>query len=174
MKNTNPIPYVNCKIAADLYHVLKIKNLRNTSYQFMTNHQKRISLAGQIIWYFRYYRSAHKSGKYRVYLFYDSNNNLVGYGALRREDRLCITECVDPNFRRHGYGKAILMELINIGKSERQNLLAEIWADNKISSSMHEKFGFKLIQASMHNGRKLNTYLLDTVKTTCENHPDQK
>ena len=153
--------YIHCKAVTTLYQVLQIRNLRNTSYQFMTNHQKPISVIGQIIWYFRYYYSANRSGKYRVYLFYNTDNRLVGYGALcAKDNRLYLTECVSTVFRGQGYGKAILMKLVNIGQNEKQNLLAEIWADNGISSSMHEKLGFKLMQTSMHNNKELNTYLL--------------
>lgn len=166
--------YPYCKVATTLYQILLIRNLRNTSCQFMTNYQKHISVIGQIIWYFRYYSSANRSGEYRIYLFYNFNNRLIGYGALHfKNGRLYVTECVSPACRRQGYGNAILTKLIDIGQNKKQNLVAEIWTDNKISCSMHEKMGFKLMQTSMHNDKELNTYLFSTIKIDCESCSNQ-
>lgn len=127
----------------------------------MTNYQQPISALRQICWYFQYYRAARQSGNYRVYLFYDHRGIPIGYGALRLKGiRLYLTECVEPAYRGHGYGKIILAALIEIAREEKRDLLAEIWASNERSIAMHKEAGFELIETRKHNDGMLHIYIL--------------
>lgn len=97
---------------------------------------------------------------YRVYLFLTKEGLPIGYGALRLQDgQLYVTECVGPEHRGKGYGKAILAALISIARQDGRDLVAEIWRANSLSVRLHEGTGFQLIENSIKDGQELSTYL---------------
>jgi len=158
--SVNRIPRV--RLAKNLRDVLVVRVLRNSCREYMTNHRKRIGLAQQIRWHFSYYRRALREGVYRVYLFQNDSGTPVGYGAaLLRDGALYVTECVAPNFRGQGYGRAILDELIAIGSHERRTLIAEIWRSNKASIALHANSGFALETTRQQSGADLYVYRLE-------------
>lgn len=147
----------------NLSQVLQVRMLRNSCCEYLTNHRKHIGILGQLRWYFRYYRSANNSRKYRLYLGYDDRGLPVGYGALSLEaGELMVTECVAAEYRGRGYGRLILDHLIGIGTREKRNLVGEIWSTNVRSIALHENAGFKLDSSDIKGGQEIRRYLLAT------------
>lgn len=151
------------KLVKSLGEALVLRRIRNTCRKFLTNDQRHIGFWRQILWYFFDYQRRLQS--LRIYLFYNSKNEPVGYGALKRcPEGYSITECVSPKHRGQGYGKAILQTLTALGREERQNLIAEIWSENKQSVSLHERSGFVLQKKSTKMGKDLGIYCLKIQK----------
>lgn len=144
------------KPVSSLRQALTVRSIRNSCYQYLTNHRKPIGIIQQVRWYFRYYRNAIRISEYRVYLFHDEQETPVGYGALQlRNNQLYVTECVATEHRNQAYGKEILRALVAIGKRERRDLVAEIWANNERSLAMHTEAGFVLTEQRVHAGQPL-------------------
>ncbi|MBI3922082.1 MAG: GNAT family N-acetyltransferase [Armatimonadetes bacterium] len=162
LEQPSSVPKVSYARVNGLRQALVVRALRNSGYEYMTNHRNPISLLQQIRWYFTQYRHASRACSYRLYLFHNDQNLPVGYGALQlREERLCLTECVGTLHRGRGYGKAILAALIEIGRREERELVAEIWASNERSIRMHRRMGFVLSSTRQHAGQDLHTYFLN-------------
>lgn len=126
----------------------------------MTNARHPIGRWAQTRWFFRHYRPALRDHSFRIYLFSEGRNH-VGYGALKLErDELLITECVAPEYRGRGVGKAILAELIAVARQEGRHLVAEIWASNLPSIRLHEAAGFALEDTIDRQGSDLRIYTL--------------
>lgn len=160
------VPITTHKLVTTLGAALQARRLRNSSYQFLTNHRQPISLIKQICWYFKYYCPARESGHYRVYLFFDDHGIPAAYGALYLKDvQLYVTECVKPACRGHGYGKVVLSALIEIAQKENRDLIAEIWDDNERSILMHKDAGLELMQTRAHNDGTLKVYILKASTT---------
>ena len=154
------------KLASSLADVMRVRVLRNSCRSYLTNYKGHIGPIQQIIWYFRKYQPARKSGRYRLYLLRNNDGAAVAYGALALEDdKLLITECVGEKYRRKGYGSAMLAELIEVALSERRDLLADIWATNRGSIALHEKSGFQLMSVSTRNDEEVRRYLLPRTPT---------
>lgn len=144
-----------------LGEAMAVRRLRNSCREHLTNFQGRIGLLQQFRWYLGYYRRARRSGHYRLYLWRDEQDLLVGYGALSLYDgKLLVTECVATEHRGKGYGKFILRDLIRIAREEDRDLVAEIWATNEASVTLHERAGFKLVSSFTRQDKELRTYVL--------------
>ena len=149
------------KLVENLRETMRVRMLRNSCREYLTNHREYIGVVQQLIWYFRFYRHAKSTGKYRLYLWYDDQGSPVGYGALSLEDGgLGVTECVATNYRRMGHGRLLLEELVRIAAAEKRDVVAEIWATNEGSISLHEKAGFKLESNSTKQGSEIRRYRL--------------
>ncbi len=153
-------------LASSLPDVMRVRVLRNSCRSYLTNYKDHIGPLQQILWYFRRYQPARKSGQYRLYLLRDDEGVVVAYGALSLEgDQLFVTECVGETHRRKGYASAILRELTHVALAEKRDLLADIWATNKKSIALHERSGFQLISVYTRNGEEVRRYLLPGTRT---------
>lgn len=140
-------------------HALIVRKIRNTCFQYLTGDPKPINLPRQIVWYFFSYRRQLPKKKYRLYLFKNNSGVPVGYGALSlSENCLYVTECVIEGQRGRGYGSTILRSMIEISKYENRSLIAEIWSDNDMSISLHERNGFKCIKNRLVKHQELKIY----------------
>lgn len=138
---------------------MKVRALRNSCRDHLTNHRDHISILQQARWYFRY-RDA-KQTQYRLYLLHNDQNSPVGYGGLSLQaGKLFITECVGTQYRGMGHGSLILDRLAQIGLAEGRDMIAEIWATNQQSIALHEKAGFKLKSSTTKHNKELRRYLL--------------
>ena len=154
------------KLVTSLSEALLVRTLRNGCYENLTNHRERIGLIRQVRWYLTYYRAAQKQGSYRIFLLLDEQPVAVGYGALLRKDgKLLVTECIAPTYRRQGYGKRILEELIQIAQSEERDLVAEIWGQNVASVKLHEACGFVRAANQEKFGMELRSYVLEVSRS---------
>ena len=149
------------QIVKSLPQVLRIRLIRNTCYQYLTNYRKQIGLIQQIHWYFKSYRPSCRKGDYRLYIFKNQGRRPVGYGALQLHgDKLYVTECLDTDQRNQSYGKEILSVLVEIGKQEKRGLVAEIWATNERSVALHTSSGFELVSQRIYKGENLLVFEL--------------
>ena len=144
---------------------LAVRIIRNTCYEYLTGNQKAIGVIEQIIWYYTRYGKLAKSCAYRLFLFFSPEHAPIGYGALTLDgEQLFVTECVRDCARGHGYGRWIVQSMAKIALEEQRALVAEIWADNVPSISMHERNGFVYRFSRWESGRELKTYV--TPKST--------
>lgn len=149
------------ELVRSLSAALEIRRLRNTCYQFLTQHRARIGVLEQLRWYLGFYRTASKNGAYRLYLFRLLDGTPVGYGALKLEHgRLLVTECVGEGYRKQGIGRSILGEMVSIAKREGRELVAEIRADNRASVTLHEQAGLELFETATKDSFELRRYRL--------------
>jgi RimJ/RimL family protein N-acetyltransferase len=149
------------KPVENLSQALQVRKLRNSCRQYLTNNRNHIGILWQVIWYYRYYRGAKNTGKYRLYLGYDDQGRPIGYGALaKKAGELLATECVAVAYQGRGYGRWILQQLICIAAKENRDLVAEIWSTNERSIGLHEKAGFKLASVITKGGSELRKYSL--------------
>jgi len=154
-------PELSYEIAKNLPQVLRIRLLRNSCYQYLTNYRKPIGLIQQVHWFFKSYRSSCRTGDYRLYIFRNQGRRPVGYGALQlRGDRLYVTECLDTDQRNQNYGREILSVLVEIGKQEKRVIAAEIWATNERSVALHTNAGFELVSQRICRGENLLVFEL--------------
>jgi ribosomal protein S18 acetylase RimI-like enzyme len=148
------------KLVETLTEGMKVRALRNSCRDHLTNHRDHIGILRQARWYFKYYRHA-RQAQYRLYLLYNDKNSPVGYGALSLQaGKLFITECVGTQYRGMGHGSLILDRLAQIGLAEGRDMIAEIWATNQQSIALHEKAGFKLKSSTTKHNKELRRYLL--------------
>ncbi len=149
------------KPVENLRDAMRVRTLRNSCRDHLTNYTNEIGFLHQLLWFYRHYRDARKTGKYRLYLWCDDQGLLIGYGALARaDDELLITECVATKYRRQGHGRLILERLVQIAREEKRDLVAEIWATNAGSVALHERAGFKLESSATKQGKQLCRYVL--------------
>jgi L-amino acid N-acyltransferase YncA len=157
------------KLVDSLNDALKVRALRNSCREFLTNYTSAIGVWQQVWWYWTFYRQASHSSKYRVYLFCDDDGLPIGYGAIQlTNEQLFVTECVDSYQRGKKYGARILEQIIGIANSEGRDLVAEIWLTNVASIAIHEKEGFSLESTRMQMGKELRTYRLATREARSE------
>ena len=158
------------RLVETIADALRVRTLRNSCRAYMTNYSGYIGLVQQILWYLRHYRPARKNGSHRLYLLLNEDDRPVAYGGLSLNgSQLLITECVDSRYRRKGYGIAVLNHGLGIASKEHRDLVAEIWATNQGSITLHEKSGFKLVSTRIKGGKELRRYLLFTDHTDREN-----
>ena len=139
---------------------MRVRSIRNSCRQYLTNHTGYISQFQQLRWYFRTYNPNRKSGKLRLYLLSDEKDRPLAYGALALDgDSLLVTECVATEHRNKGIGTVVLDRLMQIGKSENRPLLADILATNAASIALHEKAGFIFVSTFESDGRQLKRYV---------------
>lgn len=156
-----PEAIITFRLVASLRDALIVRRLRNLCRQHLTNFQGEIGLLAQARWYFAHYRKDVRESKYRVFLFSRRDGSPIGFGALRLEnDNLLITECVHPGLRGNGYGKFILRQMISTANREGRDIIAEIWASNDRSISLHEKRGFTLESSATQQNKELRKYRL--------------
>jgi len=157
------------KLVDNLREAMQVRELRNSCRDYLTNNRAHIGIGRQLFWYFRYYRNAKATGKYRLYIWYDDRGVALGYGALALDDgKLLITECVATKHRGRGHGSSILDRLVRIALEEKRDLVAEIWATNEGSVALHEKAGFKLESRRTKGGEEIQKYLLSVEVVTTE------
>ncbi|MDO8503813.1 MAG: GNAT family N-acetyltransferase [bacterium] len=153
---------INFKLVNTLSEALIVRRLRNECRTSLTNYTRHISILRQIYWYFSYYRRAVHTNVYRLFIARNNEDVPIGYGALHTQGKqLSVTECVAPEYRRQGYGSAILKNLISIAKKEKLPLVAEIWATNKNSIALHTRCGFVLKTTKIKSGASLCVYRKD-------------
>jgi RimJ/RimL family protein N-acetyltransferase len=149
------------KLVDSLREAMIVRSLRNSCREDLTNHREHIGVAQQVRWYFRSYRQSKRLGSYRLYLLYSDARPPVGYGALALRDRqLYVTECVGRDHRGLGHGRSILAELMSIASQEQRDLVAEIWAENQRSITLHVRAGFTLLSRDTKRGKVVETYCL--------------
>lgn len=149
------------KLVDSLREAMTVRSLRNSCRENLTNHPEHIGMAQQVRWYFWSYRQSKRSGSYRLYLLYNDAGSPVGYGALALHDRqLYVTECVGRDHRGLGHGRSILAELMSIASQEQRDLVAEIWAENQRSITLHVRAGFTLLSRDIKRGKVVETYCL--------------
>jgi RimJ/RimL family protein N-acetyltransferase len=142
------------KRVRSLRDALAVRKIRNEGCSYLTNDQNKISVLGQVNWYYSFFKN---QVDYQLYLLMDKVP--VGYGAIHKEGKKWyITEVVKEKFRHKGYGTIILFALKEFAKLEESQLIAEIWASNKKSIALHIKHGFKLNGSKMKSGKKINIY----------------
>jgi len=147
-------------LVLSLPDVMRVRSIRNSCRQNLTNHTAYISRLQQLRWYFRTYNPRRKSGDFRLYLLNDVKNRPLAYGALVLDgDNLLVTECVASEHRNKGIGTTVLDRLLQIGKNENRPLIADILATNAASIALHEKAGFSLVSAFECDGRQLKRYM---------------
>lgn len=157
---STPSPALDCRLVTTLRDALIVRRLRNSCAQFMTNVRESIGWWAQVTWYFRHYRPGLSDQNLRIFLFAERRSQ-VGYGALKLDgDQLLVTECIAPEHRGRGLGKAILGELIRVAGREGRALIAEIWASNAASVRLHESAGFRLDGTTERQGLELRIYSL--------------
>ena len=138
---------------------MAVRRIRNSCSEYLTGNRDEISVLGQIRWYYFVYRKMADAFNYRIFLFVGRGQKPVGYGALRLEsNRLLVTECVDEKLRGQGYGRTILQAMIEIALNESRELVAEIWADNTPSISLHESCGLVHTASNYQDGREIRIY----------------
>lgn len=154
-----PLHY-SFKLVTSLTDVMRVRSIRNSCRQYLTNHSDYISRVQQFRWYFRTYGPRQKRGDFRLYLMADEKNRPIAYGALAREgDNLLITECVAREHRNKGVGTVVLDRLLQIAADERKPVIADILATNAASIALHEKAGFSFKAAFASDGRELKRYI---------------
>jgi len=148
------------QLVASLKDVMRVRSIRNSCRQNLTNHSAYISRLRQFRWYFRTYRAKQKSGEFRLFLLTDEKNMPLAYGALALDrGKLLVTECVAREHRNKGIGTLVLDRLLRIAATENRPLLAEILASNAASIALHEKAGFHLESVFESDGRQLKRYV---------------
>lgn len=97
----------------------------------------------------------------------DGHDAVVGFGALSPyRDRPAYATSVedsvyvDHRHRGQGIGRAILTELISLGRNHGfHTIIARIVADNEASVVLHERCGFEHIGVEREIGRKHGRWL---------------
>lgn len=82
-----------------------VRTIRNEVRSYMTRNTAFITPEQQVIWF-----SSHSD---RLYLYYDYNGAVIGYGLIRDIDGKWFgTLAVMPEFQNNGYGTEIYKHLI--------------------------------------------------------------
>jgi len=118
--------------AKTLLDYLYVRILRNENRQLMTRDTSKIGLFRQI----RFWWNMPQNVQLYVAFW---NRTPIGYMALRDDgDTTYITEVVSSKYRNLGVGT----EMVSLAQSIRDELVAEILADNVPSIRLHERCGF--------------------------------
>lgn len=121
-----------------LSEYLKIRKIRNANYQNLTGDRRKIGLWEQIQFFL------FKPKSILVFVSF-TDGKISGYMLIKEtETAAFITEVVDEKYR----GQGIAQKMIRDAQDDFPSIIAEIWKDNLPSIRLHEKMGFKLVEAS--------------------------
>jgi len=142
----------------DLPKLLNIYNwaVENTTASFDLTAQ---TLEQRAEWF------SHYGGKYPL-IVAEVDGEVAGYASLssfRQKEGYAPTAensvYVDPEFHRRGIGKALLGEIIKIGREKGFHVIvAGITSGNGVSVKMHEDFGFTYCGNFKEVAYKFNTW----------------
>ncbi len=105
----------------------------------------------------------------------EHNGVIVGWAALSKyDDKPAYSDTVElslyvkEEFQGQGIGKKLMEKIIEEGKKAGVHvILARITEGNKISTHLHEKFGFKhagiLKEVGFKFGKRLDVYLMEKI-----------
>jgi phosphinothricin acetyltransferase len=126
----------------DLPKLLDIYNwaVENTTASFDLTSQ---TLEQRKVWF------SHYGGKHPL-IVAEMDGVVVGYASLsefRQKEGYATTAevsvYVDPDYHRRGIGKALLAEIISLGRKKGYHcIMAGITGGNDVSVKMHQSFGF--------------------------------
>ena len=107
---------------------------------------------------FRYYKNRDFSViKNHLYtkLYYNSDDECVGYGHLDLEDKIWLGIMVADKFVRMGYGEIIIEDLLNQGY---QDIYLTVDKDNNPAFNLYKKKNFQILEETE------NHYLMKKIK----------
>jgi len=142
----------------DLPKLLEIYNwaVVNTTASFDLTPQ---TLEQRKVWF------SHYGGKHPL-IVAELDGVVAGYASLseyrQKEGYVTTAEnsvYVDPNYHRRGVGKALLAEIISIGRKKGYHcIMAGISAGNDVSVKMHESLGFTYCGTFREVARKFDNW----------------
>ena len=100
-------------------------------------------------------------------IFILSHPKPVGYLKARvvKDELEIISILIDKKFRKAGYGKGLLIKLLNIAfKKKIQNIFLEVSVENQIAINLYKKFNFikvgKRTNYYFQNGRYIDADIM--------------
>lgn len=111
---------------------------------------------------------------YSKYIVAKKNNEIVGFGGIWKSvDDVHITNIVTAkNFRKQNIGSILLLNLIEMAKSEK-NITAitlEVNSKNIPAQKLYEKFGFKIVGLRKKYYNNTDDAIIMTKTLTDANH----
>ena len=77
-----------------------------------------------------------RTGKdYKGYIYLDKNDNVIGFINMRVSDKYIQAIEVDKHYRRQGFGKKLLNDLLNMGAKK-----LSVNKKNVIAKKMYDKY----------------------------------
>ena len=151
----------------DLDEITEIYNwaILNTTATFDTNKK---SIIEQKKWFKNH-------NKKNPIIVAELKNEIIGWAALSEYSNRCaysdtaeLSLYVKDGYMNQGFGKELMSNIINIGKSVGLHvLIARITEGNENSIHLHESHGFKYIglmrEVGYKFGKRLNVYLMQKI-----------
>jgi ribosomal protein S18 acetylase RimI-like enzyme len=128
------------KVSTD-QEVELLRQIRNSSREFMTRHGAYITQDQQGIWW----RDVDKS---RVWVYLaEQDDCVVGYGLLKlepEESKGWLTGALMPGFRERGYGTELFRQLRDTVVTLGMTPWLEVLESNERAFRVYEKLGFSV------------------------------
>jgi GNAT superfamily N-acetyltransferase len=135
VKNTNP------NISYNLYNTKKDAKIRCSLQNSIFKEDSRVPLSIEDIYY------DEKQDYYleELSLFIKLKERVIGYGQIiySREMYTLVNFGILQGFRSHGYGEALICELVNLAKRNGiENVFIRVEYDNVAAKKLYRKVGF--------------------------------
>lgn len=134
---------------SSLDQAIKMLEIRNQCYEFMTGNPNKIDLADQLIWFTSKYLPALEVGRMGAFLCY--NPTLVGYGIIRLDEPYegysLLTGGLVEDARGMGHGKELFQFLIDHSRefSPSSKIGLEVKKINERAYRLYLSLGFQQI-----------------------------
>jgi ribosomal protein S18 acetylase RimI-like enzyme len=116
--------------------------------------EKFISTAGSSLNTFRYFKNRDVSclDKHVVTFLYKQGHDYLGYGHLDKEgDDVWLGVCVAERHLGRGYGKQIMIDLLDAGSEQGiKSIRLTVDVNNSIAVKLYQKIGF-FIESTVNN-----------------------
>lgn len=118
-----------------------MRQIRNSSCEYMTRYDRYISSEEQQWWYLTYYLPNLILGRVKCYILCGVHAP-IGYGLVRiGKDTVTLTGAIHPSRRGEGWGEYLFFTLMEYFPHYRKWL--EVKKSNKRAYSLYKKLGFK-------------------------------
>lgn len=131
----------------------RVRVIRNSLRNYMTNSTSYISPFGQLKWYLNIYKKENKNGKMDCYSCIYKGKT-CGYGLIRIvKGKYFLTGGITENQRGKGFGEELFKKLIEL--VPEGIVWLEVLDTNTIAKRLYLKLGFRKVDEKLIKKRKV-------------------
>lgn len=144
MTTTTSVLTLKFKEVKTVWDVLELRRLRNECRSFMTHDQRKISVWGELRWFYDTYKHWEETGYAKAYLVCWQSTP-VAYGFIRNlKIEPILSGGVSKQFRGWGFGEKTFRFLLKQARGkDKKKVVLDVLETNKPAVSLYKKLKFK-------------------------------